>query len=67
MLGRFGSVVGSNVIGLLINTHCILTFYLFSGFIICKYIGVVKLESNQITVNFLFVLVCGVLTLFIPS
>ncbi|GBP18403.1 Synaptic vesicle glycoprotein 2A [Eumeta japonica] len=34
MLGRLGSVIGTNAAGLLINANCELTFYLFGGLLI---------------------------------
>ncbi|GBP21583.1 Synaptic vesicle glycoprotein 2A [Eumeta japonica] len=34
MMGRVGSVLGSNVIGLLLETECALSFYLFGGLLI---------------------------------
>ncbi|XP_045447530.1 synaptic vesicle glycoprotein 2B-like [Melitaea cinxia] len=34
MIGRTGSIVGTNVAGILINTFCTLTFYIFGGALI---------------------------------
>ncbi|CAH2108516.1 unnamed protein product [Euphydryas editha] len=34
MLGRTGSIVGTNVAGILINSFCVLTFYIFGGALI---------------------------------
>ncbi|ALC46844.1 CG12783, partial [Drosophila busckii] len=38
MVGRTGSVFGSNIIGVLLESYCILTFGVFSGFVLCKII-----------------------------
>lgn len=34
MLGRTGSVFGSNIIGILLESYCHITFGLFSGFVL---------------------------------
>lgn len=36
MMGRVGSVVGSNVIGVMLQTQCGLAFYLFGGMLVGK-------------------------------
>jgi len=36
MLGRTGSVFGSNIIGVLLESYCSLTFGVFSGFVLGK-------------------------------
>jgi len=37
MLGRTGSVFGSNIIGILLESYCSLTFGVFSGFVLGEY------------------------------
>ncbi|XP_064556870.1 uncharacterized protein LOC135441256 isoform X4 [Drosophila montana] len=40
MLGRMGSVFGSNIIGILLETYCHVTFEVFSGFIlVCAFLS----------------------------
>lgn len=34
MFGRLGSIVGSNLVGVLLESNCSATFYLYSGFIL---------------------------------
>lgn len=36
MFGRLGAVGGSNFVGLLLDGHCELIFYLYAALILCK-------------------------------
>lgn len=37
MFGRMGSIVGSNLVGVILESNCSFTFYLYSGFILGKF------------------------------
>jgi len=45
MLGRTGSVFGSNIIGILLESYCSLTFGVFSGFVLGEYSQVFNVLS----------------------
>lgn len=36
MMGRVGSMAGSNLIGMFLSTNCGLSFYIFGGLILSK-------------------------------
>lgn len=47
MLGRTGSIIGTNVAGILLNAFCELTFYLFGGLLILCGVLAFLLPSTQ--------------------
>lgn len=38
MFGRLGSVVGSNIVGIILEANCGATFYLYTGFILGNFL-----------------------------
>lgn len=47
MMGRVGSMLGSNLIGFLLSSNCALTFYLFGGVIILNGLVCFTLPSKK--------------------
>lgn len=47
MLGRIGSIFGSNVAGLMINNYCEIMFYSFGGLLLCKYTCILFIQHNS--------------------
>lgn len=65
MFGRLGSIVGSNLVGVILAVNCVATFYLYTCFILGKFQYLRSLKSLLLN-NINLISVCAVLSLFLP-
>lgn len=67
MLGRIGSVVGSNVIGVLINVNCNSIFFIYGALLASKFNLSTFPSFFFIFNNFFLKIGCAALCFFLPK